>query len=269
MKRLNPPFSLSLLPVLALLSILSCRGQLSGWGSAHSLKVFLPSVPESWSSAGEFRFVVEWRDEGGLRREAFASSGSRLDLVLARGSEQAILAWPEFGLRRLKPAGALYPFDLEGFSASVPGAVDEIRLSWMGGWTAELFECVRKAGGEAGLGNFRRIESRLTERGDDPWELDPRIAAERLMAGSLRADFFGKVERYAIAIPVDGGPWILESPLAPPPEPTATADAGGDGSSSWRVSLPEGESLVLGGDFDLAASVDSGGSFRLVRIGHR
>jgi hypothetical protein len=173
----------------------------------------------------------------------------------------------------MRPAGALYPLDLGvgGWPPAGSGAA-LLELSWEGGWLAETFSRLESAGRDPGIFNFARLEAELSARGGDPWELDPGLAAARLMQGRLRRDFFRQAKRYAVELPApsceegDAEGWALESALAPAPLPPGTGGGSGQAASAWTASLPAGASLVIGKDFDLAAEVEPGGEALIVLL---
>jgi hypothetical protein len=105
--------------------------------------------------------------------------------------------------------------------------------------------------------NLARLKAVLDGANLDPWLLEPREAASRLVSGTFRSSLISEPRRFAVVLP-GPGPWLLESALAPQPR------AGSDGSRA--VDLPEGTSLVLGPDASLAIRVDSSGKATMARL---
>jgi hypothetical protein len=139
-----------------------------------------PAIPEAWRELlGEPRWKVEWISPQGP--ESFESSGKAPALALIEEWTSPIIAypfWPERGLwsGMMKPAGALFPFDVQG---------TRIRLSWLGGVEAlvyqELASAAVHANKESRLPlyfNWSRFRELLTDPSlkeevrNDPWLVD-------------------------------------------------------------------------------------------------
>jgi len=222
----------------------------------HAVTLVLPRLPASWAGAEGIMFRVEWRDGGGVRREALAAPGDSLDAEFERGVAQEVLAFPLCRGRELRPAGARYPADLDPGS---DGGLGPARLAfgWKGGWIASLSRRLASGGYDPEAFNLARLKAVLDRSDLDPWLLEPREAAFKLVSGTFRSSLISEPRRFTVALP-GPGPWLLESALAPQPRP------GSDGS--WAVDLPEGTSLVLGPDASLAIRVDSSGKATMARL---
>jgi len=222
----------------------------------HAVTLVLPDLPPSWAKVEGFMFRVEWRDGGGVRQEAWAAPGSSLAVELERGVAQEILAVPIIRNRELRPAGTLYPAELEsGYDGGLGPA--RLALCWKGGWLASLSRRLAKGGYDPGAFNLARLRAVLEGTDTDPWLLEPSEAARHLVAGTFRSSLLSEPRRFAVMLP-GAGPWLSESALAPQP--------GRDANGRWTVELPEGLSLELGPDSILAIAVDPSGKASTVTI---
>ena len=230
----------------------------SGQGSldVHALTLVLPDLPPSWAAADGLLFRIEWRDGGGVRKEARAAPGGSLEIELERGVAQEILAVPVFRGRELRPAGARYPADLE---VGADGGLGPVRLPlcWKGGWLASLSRRLALGGYDPEAFNLARLKVVLDSVDTDPWLLEPSEAARRLVAGTFRSSLLPEPRRFTVALP-GPGPWLAESAMAPQPR------QGADGR--WTVELPEGLSLELGPEAVLAIDVGPGGISTIVAL---
>lgn len=229
-----------------------------GHGSldVHPLTLSLPELPPSWAAAGGLMFRIEWRDGEGVLQGTLAPPGSSLEVELARGVAQEVLAVAFVQGRELRPAGARYPADLD---SGPDGGLGKARLplGWKGGWLASLSRRLASGGYDPESFNLAHLKAVLDAADMDPWLLEPGEAARRLIAGTFRSSLLSEAKRFAVGLP-GTGPWLAESALAPQPRHAA------DGS--WTVDLPEGLSLVLGEDVALAIRVDSTGKSVIVRL---
>lgn len=235
----------------------SCNRPL-GQGSlgTHLVTLVLPGLPLSWAGAEGLRFRVEWRDGGGVRHGALAAPGSSLEVELARGVAQEVLAFPVCRGRELRPAGARYPADLDSGPDGGLGLAC-LPLGWKGGWIASLSRRLASGGYDPEGFNLGRLTAILEGGEMDPWLLEPGEAAGRLVSGTFRFSLFPDPPRFPVALP-GPGPWLAESALAPQPRPVA------DGS--WIADLPEGVSIVLGPDGILAIGVDPSGESTIASL---
>lgn len=251
--------------VVVAAALLSACGLLVDPGE-QGLSIVLPGVPPSWSALPDLAFEVEWLGAGGGPCRARAAPGSRLLVDLPRGLPQAIRARAISGGRSLAPAGALYPFDLDGPMTGPPSmdsfrdGPEELDLDWPGGYVAETAARLEAAGLEPFRFDLARLEGEVRRRVVDPWaSLPPAEAARRLAAGSFRADALREKSRFALSLP-GPGPWAPESPLAAAPvEP-------GSGAEGWLAELSEGEHRFLGPAGELRVAVEAAGGAVAVRI---
>jgi hypothetical protein len=240
----------------------------------HKLELRLPELPASWSDLPGFAFDVSWLDPGGVRRRVSVGPGATVEVEVARGAAQAILAVPRSHGRALLPAGALYPSSLSE-EAAVPGAEigegafafpagsDELRLDWFGGYAAEAARILEAAGLDPARFDLARLRREAAMRVADPWEvLQPVEVCRRLVAGSFRADAFREGRRWQVSLP-GPGPWAPESPLAVAPLPAALPSGG---SAPWSADLAEGIHRFVGETGELVVAVDGAGSAVSVRV---
>jgi hypothetical protein len=189
---------------------------------------------------------------------AAVGAGGRLEVLLPRGREQAILAWPESRGRRLHPAGARYPADvLTQGALAFPQSRGRLVLGWAGGWTASVLDALRAAGQDPSRYNLGRLETEVASRGGDPWRLSPTRAAALLAAGDFRVDLLDRPPLHAVVLP-GPGPWAGEGALMDCPR--MRVDGG------WDLELPEGLWTMVGADARLAVRVDEGGGAVMVPL---
>jgi hypothetical protein len=178
----------------------------------------LPCIPESWKGLDGIDCMLSWRDPRGKQRRQRVEPGGLVELELARGRCQALLFEPRIRGHPLKPGGAIYPWDLE-FSPGLPSiSVSAISLDWQGGWAASLFRILDEEGPGAGGFDLPRLAMEARRRLSDPWAIDPRIVARRLIEGSFRLDTLREPSLMELRLP-GPGPWHPESPLAQLPSP--------------------------------------------------
>ncbi|HTX72979.1 MAG TPA: hypothetical protein VMC79_09165 [Rectinemataceae bacterium] len=230
----------------------------------HCLHLRLPGIPDSWAVLSPLCFRLSWRGPSGTVQRQSAMPGSTLDLVLPRGRFQALLAEPLCRGRALRPAGALYPLDLDSGSLDVPaGGAETLRLSWLGGYLASVARELEASGLDPAAFNLTRLKTEVERRIADPWSLPATEVARRLAEGSFRADALRDPKLFPVELP-GPGPWAAESPFARAP---ALLDAGaGSPGALYGASLPAGISLFLSRDLDLMVFVDEAGAARWVRL---
>lgn len=247
---------------LVSLALVSCSSGMAFLpGSGVDLRVTLPQVPASWASLGPTRFKVEWRDSSGLRRSRLAGPGEVLDLRVARGVPQSVLAYPyvgsDLGEAGFRPAGLRYPLALSLPASMLPDG--SLALDWRGGWLASACRAIERTGALPEAFDLQRLWRELGARSADPWFLDPAEAASCLLEGRFRASLLDEPLLFNVELPLPG-PWFSRSSLAP-----ATADPVGAGGSAFQALLPAGTSVLVGASGLLVVSVDAEGGALWVR----
>ncbi|MDR0320635.1 MAG: hypothetical protein LBI28_03960 [Treponema sp.] len=186
----------------------------------------LPKVPESWLSLlGEPCWRIEWLSPSGQKQTMDIQDGSKPELELPISWVSPVTAFPYCASQSvlvpgvLKPAGALFPFDVEG---------DHLLLSWSAGadtvfyWELAL----------ANEGNYSRLPSNfdwlrfrdLFASGtlsealcEDPWIVDWRYAAERTIRSGFRTSYISAEKPSSKTIPdAPTGTWYGTSPFEKP-----------------------------------------------------
>jgi len=244
--------------VLLLWSLLSsCSAALI---ASQDLEIETPARPAVWQGMEGLVYRISWIDEKGTAQEALLAEGERLSIKLARGCNQAILLQPEAPFGWCKPAGFLYPFDLEPNS----NLVDTWRrakgsASFESGYAAAVVLFMERAGYDPWNWPVEKLADPEVFRQKDPWTLPPWTAAERLIQGSFRVSLFPSA-RTVYILPGEG-PWWPESALCPTPQTRTQTDTGasaeaGDGEAF--IMLPEGLHTFSNGKELLCVRIVSG-----------
>jgi hypothetical protein len=201
-----------------------------------SYRAGLPPLPETWAALlPPPHWRLEWIDRQGRKQNLDAAPGEAPALDFVQGRAGAVLAfpcWPERNLPPglLRPAGGIYPFDLEG---------DRLILSWRGGVDAwvwrELAAAIDTPEGEAppparrpenfDWPRFRKElehEDLAAEIRRDPWIADWAAFSRKTLRSSFRRSFIAPRSRKELLIPASAippgqeGPLIGPSPFAEP-----------------------------------------------------
>ena len=173
----------------------------------------MPIRPELWLGLEALIYEIRWKDEEGIDRVAAVGEGDALLVSLKRGVRQAILAIPRSADREFRPAGALYPFDLddiprEGVPSRNP---DTMRLSFSSGYPSATARCIEADGYDPWVYPLEKLGSIRETRGRDPWALPPWKAARSFLEGSFRISSFPAATN-SLLLPADSQ-WWPESPL--------------------------------------------------------
>jgi hypothetical protein len=203
-------------------------------------------------------YEISWKDETGRDRVAAVEEGQALSISLKRGARQAILAIPRCGEKEFKPAGALYPFDLEdipreGLPSPNP---DTMKLSFSSGYPSETARLIEAGGYDPWIYPLEKLGSIRDTRGRDPWSLPPWKAARSLLEGSFRISAFPAATN-SFPLPADSK-WWPESPLC-------LVDSDG---VIQTARLSEGIHVFFGETVKIIAEV-SGGEIRVQRAAIR
>jgi hypothetical protein len=184
----------------------------------------LPDLPQSWQSLfGPARWRVEWVNDNGEFVFAETDGAVYSGAQVFQGKTTPVLAYPFWpGITHagaFRPAGALYPFDVQGAS---------IRLNWASGVDAAFYlELAKKAAASGNLSrspekfNWLEFRSLFSEKKtseavcNDPWLVDWEDVAEKTAASgfSARKIVECEYENLSITVPADG-PWVGNSPFA-------------------------------------------------------
>jgi len=208
--------------IAASVQIISCEDR---FPSVYLLE--LPQTPQSWVSLlGEPHWYLEWLDVNGQKQTGrYLPRGSQgaIELELPVTWTNPVIAspyWPEHGLFAgiFKPAGALFPFDVNG---------DSLRLSWEAGIDAVFYmELVyanendfSKIPANFDWMRFRELFTSKTLDEDvckDPWLPDWRYIAEKTISSNFDRRRITKETALSTLIAVTQGPWYGTSPFAEP-----------------------------------------------------
>ncbi len=195
-------------------------------GSAARVRLRLPVLPGHWKEAFPgLTFLVVFPDPSG--RTVTAAGAQDQVIGCSKAGNTPILAYPagvagedEQGVPPglLRPAGALYPLDLDQESTE-----PTISLTWEDGPLALLVSRLQAVGMEVALLNAGRLRDRLRlER--DPWDLDLEAIAQELARGSFSAWDIDPLADRAVELRVGQGTWFLESPFASPIDVSASPE---------------------------------------------
>ncbi|MDR0636108.1 MAG: hypothetical protein LBF87_03420 [Treponema sp.] len=193
--------------------------------SAALYEIEFPAMPEAWRELlGEPRWRVEWISPQGA--ESLESSGNAPTLALIEAWTNPIIAYPfwlEQGLGpgMMKPAGALFPFDVEG---------KRIRLSWQGGIEALVYRelasaalLANKESRQPFYFNWPRFRELLAdpslneEARSDPWLVDWKTFCLKTAQSGFDKRRIAPRETEPLLVPLNAETyWIGSSPFAPP-----------------------------------------------------
>jgi hypothetical protein len=176
------------------------------WFSATTeVPVRVPEPPEHWRRAFPdlaFRILTP------------SGEGTAGLVRLPKVPNWPVLAVPTARGVPLPPAGALWPWDLEG---------EELVLSWEHGPAAEVFAALVREGVDIAPINGERLLEEMGPRGaGDPWALDLAHISERLASGIFRVTDIRLLPcrdvelAEALLPPAPSGEWFLESPFCSP-----------------------------------------------------
>lgn len=178
---------------------------------SHDILLETPERPTAWSGLGSLMYEVSWKDERGTERSVILAEGESLIIRLRRGQRQAILALPRRGAAVFRPAGALYPFDIEEPNSEIPSLKpDLMRLSYPSGYAVAVANQLAEAGHEPWAYPLEKLAMVPGSLGRDPWTLQPWQAAQALLDGNFRTSLFPKPSN-ALKLP-EGELWWPESP---------------------------------------------------------
>lgn len=228
----------------------------SAMGVRH-VELRMPDAPAGWAGLPGLRFACRYVDPAGQPAQVVAAEGEVVRVAVPVGLAQAILAVPYLSGVALRPAGALYPWDVD--------ASGRIALDFEQGYAAAIAALLEDRGLDAWIFALGRIREARQVQQADPWSVDPAVAAARLVAGTFRTDLFTRAKRFRVALP-DGGPWVHESPFAGTMGSETGADAA-DGPAEGTVSLWPGVHRFAGPGGGLALRVDAQGNAEWVRSG--
>lgn len=231
----------------ACLSQLSCYPNLV---TSQNIQVEAPARPAAWAGMGAIVYRACWMDDTGQRREERVAEGQRLALRLERGYRHAILFRPEAPHDWCRPAGFLYPFDLEScfdFTDAWKSAAG--KASFESGYAASVALAMEQAGYDPWNWPVEKLADPAVLKHKDPWTLPPWRAAERLIEGSFRLSLF-PTAKTRFELP-DDGPWWPESPLCPPAQAQAQEAAA-------SVRLTEGLHRFSNGKELLCVKIEAG-----------
>ena len=183
----------------------------------------LPKLPESWVSLlGEPNWRVEWVDPGGWKQTKDIISGESLKIGIPVTWTNPVSAWPYWPEYNLipgifKPAGALFPFDVNGNS---------LHLTWEAGpdtvfyWELALANDGNYSRIPANFDwpRFRELFNGLLDEAvsEDPWLVDWRSIAERTVSGNFDRRRLVPEAVQLKPFPVPAGPWYSSSPFTGP-----------------------------------------------------
>jgi hypothetical protein len=183
-----------------------------------------PAIPEAWRELlGEPRWQVEWISPQGAESLNGVNAAT---LALIEAWTNPIIAypfWPEQGLQpnMMKPAGALFPFDVKG---------KRIQLSWQGGVEAlvyrELASASVHANKESRLPlyfNWPRFRELLADPSlkeevrNDPWLVDWKTVCLKIAQSGFDRRYIVPRKTEPLLVPLNAETrWIKASPFAPP-----------------------------------------------------
>lgn len=212
--------------------VAGCGGVIPDSGYALEL----PELPAAWVSLlGEPEWRIEWLNPQGGKETMIVRGGVKPTVDIPQTWTNAVSAWPFWPARGItpgffRPAGALFPFDASGDSASG----GSLRLSWKGGVDAVFYWelALAAAGDPAAFASkvprlpqhfnwplFRELFETEGINADvrrDPWLADWRSIAQKIVRSGFDKRRLVPEPREELSLPVSPGPWIGTSPFTVP-----------------------------------------------------
>jgi hypothetical protein len=169
----------------------------------------LPSPPGQWSRAlGDFGLALVYWDSAGAEHSQDVPAAGTVRINCSRRGNSPVLAYPRVPAdsgRLLRPAGGLFPLDLE------EGNV--LRLTWEKGPVALLLSLLRPLGGDTSRVNAGRLAEYMA-REPDQWGLDLVGMAEKIAAGCFTAYDIDLLPHREVTVETGPGEWFSESPFS-------------------------------------------------------
>lgn len=195
------------LVTLALLGASSCY--LPQLGNQIELEVVVAPQPAPWERFGPLdHLIVAPAAAGGAVEARVAAGQGSVRLKIEKRTNVPVLDYPLLAGRRdlLKPAGAVYPIDLEKRG--------RILTSYRDGFLAELLVPVSSAGELLGAVNVRRLRREIWERSNgDPWQLDREAILQTLLFGIMRSDRIRARPCFDLSLEANPGTWACGDPF--------------------------------------------------------
>jgi hypothetical protein len=157
----------------------------------RSYFLVFPELPPAWQAVlGDAHWSLEWIDNAGVLQTALPPSSAGFTVTVVNDASSPILAypyWPEHQIQLgdMKPAGALFPWDVRG---------EAITLSWQGGVDAVLWRALSRADNakrEAVSFNWKRWREAWNDGSFpsaavfDPWLCDWESIAAKMAASGF------------------------------------------------------------------------------------
>jgi hypothetical protein len=201
--------------IAASLAALAAAGLIDGcdvFGPSDRVAVRLPEPPPHWQRAfPRLSFELEYPGPGGELCVAGPFAwGERVTVSCSKEANGAFLAWPLAGEERrrfLRPAGGLYPLDVERAHGE-----DELCLTWADGCLAVVMLRLAVAGRNPALVNTARLAGCLAAE-PDPWSWDLTRIEERLAGGGFTGRDIERLPTTDAVVQPGEGEWFLETPF--------------------------------------------------------
>lgn len=182
-----------------------------------------PELPPAWTAVlGPPSWKVEWKRPDGTTERAFYDGNGKISAGLSHEWPNPVYAWPYWpGLEpgKFRPAGAVYPFDVDG---------DRLVLSWRGGVDAVFYRELEEAAAAAvnarplrrprffNWSRFRNVINKdiPPELCADLWLVNWKETAKTTISASFQARFVKAENRELVELQIPGdGPWLSPSPF--------------------------------------------------------
>lgn len=236
-------------PLAALALLVSCSADLP-FPETVVVDVVIPEPPAAWPREA-LRLELANEDGAGRVTRLRVEAGTTVRLPLGTGGRRAVLVEASLWNRPLRPAGAIWPDDLEvGDDPSYP----RLEASWREGWVASVLVRLRALGADQGF-DLERLRKEADARLRDPWVIEPEEVALAIASRRFSTNLLERGEARNFFLP-EGGPWIPESPCEEAPART---------SEGWLATAPPGLHLWYSSAEDLLVELPEEGPPLVVR----
>jgi hypothetical protein len=182
------------------------------YSSYDEVTISLPGIPTQWQERfSSFTFFIHYLDINGKEVCVTTIPGESLcTLEIPRIRHWPVVAYPLGDTFLLPPAGGFYTLEMGSSTEPV------LALTWEKGFSASLLKECCEQGFDIPRFNVARFQEEVLKRSQrDPWDLDPGMIIEHLLAGDFRVTHIQSPRGVGISLFLDQGKWFFSSPFSP------------------------------------------------------